>query len=241
MLRPYPQSDHRRTQSGPATTRDELLAGLEEHLVDIASDRVLRVAIDGVDAAGKTTLANELAGCIERLGRPVIRASIDSFHNPRSIRCRLGALSPEGYYRDSFNLPALIEALLAPLAPGGTGFYRTGVFDHQRDTGLNAPLLKAELGSILLFDGIFLVRRELRCYWDFSIFVRADFDVTLRRAVARDLPFFGSVEQIERRYRRRYIPGQMIYLQESEPESSADLVIDYNDPFCPLLIANGPN
>jgi uridine kinase len=65
--------------------------------------------------------------------------------------------------------------------------------------------------------------------------------VTLRRALARDLPLLDSAEHTERRYKDRYIPGQMMYLEESEPESIADLVIDNNDPFCPFLITNGRN
>jgi uridine kinase len=36
-----------------------------------------RVAIDGVDAAGKTTLDDELAEVLRERGRGVIRASID--------------------------------------------------------------------------------------------------------------------------------------------------------------------
>jgi uridine kinase len=52
----------------------------------LAPDRIVRVAIDGVDGAGKTTFANELAEVVGGLGRPVIRASVDGFHNPRVVR-----------------------------------------------------------------------------------------------------------------------------------------------------------
>jgi hypothetical protein len=40
----------------------------------------VRVAIDGVDGVGKTTLADELVAPLQLLGRDVIRASIDGFH-----------------------------------------------------------------------------------------------------------------------------------------------------------------
>ena len=40
-----------------------------------------RVAIDGVDGAGKTTLPDELAPVIEGAGRGVVRASIDGLGN----------------------------------------------------------------------------------------------------------------------------------------------------------------
>jgi uridine kinase len=187
-------------------TREELLVDIASHLVRLPQQPVLRVAVDGVDAAGKSTLANGLATCIRRFGRPVIRTSIDGFHNPRSIRYQRGALSADGFYCDSFDLTAIVNTLLAPLGPGGTRVYRTAIFDYRKDASLNRRLLRAEHGSILLFDGIFLSRPELRNCWDFTIFVKADFQVTLMRALARDLPLFGSTEEIRRRYEARYIP-----------------------------------
>ena len=89
----------------------------------------VRVAIDGIDAAGKTTLADELVAPIEARGRPVIRASIDGFHRPRPARYERGANSPEGYYHDSFDYAALRAALLEPLGPRGNRAYRRAVFD----------------------------------------------------------------------------------------------------------------
>jgi uridine kinase len=138
-------------------TREELLVDIASHLVRLPQQPVLRVAVDGVDAAGKSTLANGLATCIRRFGRPVIRASIDGFHNPRSIRYQRGALSADGFC-DSFDLTAIVNTLLAPLGPGGTRVYRTAIFDYRKDASLNRRLLRAEHGSILLFDGIFLSR-----------------------------------------------------------------------------------
>src|ERR671936_3199905 len=76
----------------------------------------VRVAIDGVDAAGKTTLADELAAVLRGRGREVIRASIDGFLRPRAERYRRGELSPEGYYHDSFDYAALRETIGEALA-----------------------------------------------------------------------------------------------------------------------------
>jgi uridine kinase len=210
--------------------RQECLDSTARRIVRLESPRTVRVAIDGVDAAGKTILADELAECVAALRRPVIRAGIDGFHQSRSIRYRRGRNSAEGYYRDSFDLDGLIAALLQPLGPGGTGTYRTALFDHRADAAVDAPQLKAEPRAILLFDGIFLLRPELRPFWDYAIFLRARFDVTLARALRRDAALLGSVESVEDRYKSRYIPAQRIYLDTCRPESRADLVIDNNDP-----------
>ena len=87
---------------------------LAKRISQIELPHPVRVAIDGVDAAGKTTLANDLAPCIQSQNRPVIRASIDGFHNPSSIRHVRGELSADGYYNDSFNYDALVKFLLSP-------------------------------------------------------------------------------------------------------------------------------
>ncbi len=60
--------------------------------------QIFRVAVDGVDGVGKTTFADKLGTAIERIGRPVIRSSVDGFHNPRERRYRRGRASPEGFY-----------------------------------------------------------------------------------------------------------------------------------------------
>jgi len=107
-------------------TRADLVA----RLADLVSEPILRVAVDGPDAAGKTTLADELAAA---LGRPVLRVSIDDFHRPREERYARGPLSPEGYVHDCFDFAALRKAVLAP---AGTVVVVDGVFllsDHLRD------------------------------------------------------------------------------------------------------------
>lgn len=84
----------------------------------------VRVAIDGIDAAGKTILSDELVAPIEDLTRSVIRASCDGFHSVRADRYRRVRDSPEGYYHDSFDYEAIRSALLVPLGPSGSGSYR---------------------------------------------------------------------------------------------------------------------
>jgi uridine kinase len=213
----------------------DLISDLAARVAAIARPHPVRVATDGVDAAGKTTFADELAPVVEALGRPVIRASVDGFHNPAAIRYRQGRVSPEGYFHDSFNYPALIEALLEPLGPRGSLTFRRAVFDFRTDAAIDAPLERAQPNSILLLDGVFLLRPELRSYFDFSIFLRADFSVTIARAEERDLELLGSVEEVRRRYPGRYVPGQRLYLESGEPERWASVVIDNNDPQRPKI------
>lgn len=210
--------------------RLQLLDYLASRIIQIEQPHPIRVAIDGPDAAGKTTLAQELIAPLQVHDRPVIRASIDGFHNPARIRHRRGSTSPEGYYHDSFNYQALIESLLNPLGPGGSGQYRCAVFDYRTDSEVQIPCHRAKANAVLLFDGVFLLRPELTQYWDFTIFVEVSFETVVARAEQRDVLLFGSVEEVRKRYEQRYIPGQKLYLAESCPKERANVVIDNNDP-----------
>lgn len=216
--------------------RSQLLDYLAGRIIEIKRPHPIRIALDGPDAAGKTTLAQELVAPLQGRGRPVIRASIDGFHNPASIRYSRGPISPEGYYYDSFNYEMLVESLLAPLGPGGSRRYRAAVFDYRTDSAVATETHLAEENAILLFDGVFLLRPEVAVSWDFTVFVDASFEVTLARAQERDAVYLGSREEVRRRYEQRYIPGQKLYFAECRPRERAQVVIDNNDPSKPLIM-----
>ncbi|MGD8455697.1 MAG: hypothetical protein PVF83_04865 [Anaerolineales bacterium] len=218
--------------------RTEALEKLTGEIARIKRPHPIRVAIDGVDASGKTTLANELASLLEVVGRTVIRASIDGFHNPRAIRYQAGDTSPEGYYHHSFDYKALKAALLDPLGPGGTLLYRRRVFDFKTDHQISTPTEQAEWDEILLFDGVFLLRPELAGVWDYTIFVDVSFETSLKRALHRDQVLFGDTEEVSRRYTQRYIPGQRIYLRNCRPKDKAHAVLENDDPANPVLRFN---
>ena len=209
-------------------TRGELLEYVAASIGSVRAEHPARIAIDGPDAAGKTTLADELAVVLRARGIEVIRASIDGFHLPRARRYRRGQYSAEGCYFDTFDYDALRRVLLDPLGPHGDRRIRRAVFDHRTDTALSQPAVTAPEHAVLLFDGVFLLRPELVDQWDMRIFVSVAFEEALGRARSRDQALFGSVAEVERRYRERYIPAQQLYLAAANPTQHADIIV-YND------------
>ncbi len=201
--------------------RRDVLDELAARIVARDAAHPLRVAVDGIDAAGKTTLADELVAPLRARGRPVIRASVDGFHRTRAERYRRGAASPEGYYLDAFDTAALCAALLLPLGPGGSRKYRRGGFDFRTDRPAH---------------GVFLLRPELVAHWDYRIFVEVPFAVALERALRRDLALFGSAEAVRARYQQRYIPGQQLYFAAARPQQHADAIVRNEDPANPELL-----
>lgn len=216
--------------------RRRLLDGLADAILAIRTPHPARVAIDGVDAAGKTTLADELGEIIGHRGREVIRATVDRFANPATVRRQRGVASAEGYFHDSFDYQSLTAFLLRPLGPGGSRRYRRESFDIMRDAPIEAPKQVAAADAVLLLDGVFLHRPELDGWFEYSIYVRAGFDVTVARAEHRDLSNWGSRQAVRDRYEQRYVPGQRLYLASVDPESKASVVIDNNDPSLPSVV-----
>ena len=217
-------------------SREEMVARLAGSIAAIERSHPTRVAIDGPDAAGKSTLADELERELRARGRDVIRASIDGFHRPRAERYRRGADSPRGYFEDSFDVAALRDVLLDPLGPGGDLRHVRAIFDLRSDEPLDRAVEVASPDAVLLVDGVFLLRRELHASWDLRVFVSAGFDETLRRALERDAALLGSRAEVERRSRARYIPGQRLYFARCRPTEAADVVVVNDDPSRPVLL-----
>ncbi len=210
--------------------RGELIDRLARAVESATTSHPLRVAVDGPPAAGKTTLADELATLLRSRGREVIRASSESFHLPRAQRYRRGEFSAEANYHDSFDYDALRRVLLDPLGPDGDRRYQSAVYDLDTDTALSPPVTTASADAVLLLDGVFLLRPELAGRWDLSIFVSAAFEQVLERARIRDLARFGSAAEVERRFRTRYIPAQKLYFAAARPAEHADVVVHNDEP-----------
>ena len=210
--------------------RRRVLARLVDAIVALPPDRPRRVGIDGVDGAGKTMLADELAGPIRAAGRRVLRASVDGFHRTRAERYARGRGSPDGYYRDSYDYPSLRSVLLDPLIAGEPVV--PAVFDHTRDAAVPRREHPVEPGTVLLFDGIFLHRRELAGVWDLSIFCRVDLVTSCARMAIRD----GAPADPEHPANHRYVEGQRRYLADCDPEALATYVVDNTDLARPYLV-----
>jgi len=217
-------------------TRHELLEKVTGSILEIRRNHTIRVAIDGVDCAGKTTFADELAGYMKERGVKVIRACIDGFHNPAKTRYSMGKDSGEGYYTKSFNHDAIINKLLKPLGPGGSRRCIKAVYDFRADKPIKPKSEKAGKNSVLLFDGVFLMRPELIGFWDYKIWLDINFDTVLKRAVKRDLYLLGSGDKVRERFLKRYIPGQKIYIEAVDPCSTADIVIKNANPEKPGIL-----
>lgn len=180
------------------------------------------MAVDGVDGAGKTVFAGELAAALRRRGAPTVEASVDGFHHPREVRHRRGRGSPEGFFLDSYDYDAFVALLLEPFGPGGSGRYVRAVYDVHAEAPVDLALEQAPSGATLVVDGIFLHRDELAALWDFSIWLDVPFEVSIPRGARRG---YGEPDPAAAS-NRRYIEGQRLYLAACAPAGRATIVVD---------------
>lgn len=220
----------------PVTPRTTVLRQLRDEVRrDYRAGRVI-LAVDGIDGAGKTILADGLGEVFAEDGTAVFRASIDGFHRPRAERYARGRTSPEGFYRDSYDYATFRRVLLDPFRQGGqtasaTGF-QLAVWDVVRDAPVEARWVSGPEDAVLIVDGIFLNRPELKGAWDWSVWLDVPVDVAYARMALRD----GSDPDPSAPGNRRYREGQELYLREASPRTQASAILDNTDPERPRRV-----
>lgn len=203
-----------------ARRRDVFDALASEILRDWGVGRRI-VAVDGVEGSGTAEVADELAVAITRRDHSVVRASLSGFHRPASERFARGRDSAEGHYRDSFDYSKLLRMLIEPFLLGGSAGFETAAFDARRDTEVEAKWLTAPRDTILVLDGVFLNRPELRELWSYSVWLELSDAAAAARREALE-PAEGSSP--------RYPGAQALYVKEAKPKQAATAVLEVSDP-----------
>lgn len=214
------------------TRREKVIGAVAEELPQPQGAPVL-IAIDGPDAAGKTTLRRELAAVLKAQGRDVVEASMDDFHHTQDVRYRQGRTSARGFWEDSFDHEAFIAKVLEPLSAHGDRIVTLRHHDLGSDRILeDVPSCRVGDNVTLLADGLFMQHPGFADRWDAVIWVEAPYSVRFGRMVERD----GLEADPEDPVQRRYFDGQLIYRREVGPRERALVVVDNTDPARPRIL-----
>lgn len=218
--------------------RRELIGELAD-VIDGLSPRRLRVALDGLTAAGKSTLGDELAAALRGRGRSTARASLDDFKHPwrHAAEHDYDRMSGAGYYRNAYDFRSAVELLLTPAAPTGSGEVVLCAHDPLTGTDHRDTVVRLGDDTVLLVDSVFALRSEYIAAWDYRIWVEVAADGSLRRGVTRDADMEGGAAAATRLHRDRYHAAEALYLTEVEPRALADVIVDNSDFDAPCLLA----
>ncbi|HXN86434.1 MAG TPA: AAA family ATPase [Candidatus Binataceae bacterium] len=174
-----------------------------------ASGRLI-VGIDGAGGAGKSTLAEGIRQAF--VGRvSIIRC--DDFYRPIAEH-EIVALDPQAGYEEYFDWKRLRDEALIPLRDGSPAKYRR----YDWSTDRLAEWIVIESREIILIEGVYSTRPELRQLLDVAIFIDTPREERLRRMRARP--------QENTSWIKRWMAAEDWSLENIAPQHHADLVIE---------------
>jgi uridine kinase len=190
-----------------STPRIEFLRGLVAEIAHNYGRGRTLVAVDG--GAGTASFADDLEAVFREAGHTAFRASIGDFHSSRAVREASGDESPESYYREAFDYRTLRRVLIDPFRMAGSTGFQTAAFDERRDAPTQSRWLTAQADAVLIIDGLFLNRPELRDLWNFSILLEDP-----------------------------GVPARVLepYFAETDARAQASAIVDIGDPDAPRRI-----
>lgn len=175
------------------------------------------VAIDGLSGAGKTTLVNLLKDSLEK---PVI-IHIDDHIVERSKRYDTGQEQWFEYYQLQWDTNYLKEHLYQKLKQSAScltlPFYLKDEDTHSNQTMHLSP------NSIIIIEGIFLLREEWKDFYDYIIFLDCPKEIRYERVLQRDT-YIRDLEERVKKYNKRYWVAEEYYLNTRKPLELANSI-----------------
>ena len=158
---------------------------------------------------------------------------MDDFYGPMDAR-EMSALGPEEGYDRYFDWERLREEVLVPLTRGLTARYRRYDWGRHRLGGWT----EIEPEGLVVVEGVYSTRPELRDLFRFSIFVETGRDERTGRSMARAEAEFGSkaIDNVAARradhrfWLQRWMAAEEWYDHHIDPKQWADVVLSGSGP-----------
>jgi uridine kinase len=175
-----------------------------------ATSELIVVGIDGHSGAGKSSLAKALAEAEAAV--EVMHG--DFFYKPESLR----AWPPQGNEPagHEFELDRLEREVLAPLAEGLGGTYAPRDFTN----GTLLPRRQLPLHGVAVIEGIYVLTKQLRTYYDHTVWVDCPVELCLDRVLDRD----GDTKRRDK-FVDVWFPQESRYVHEHAPDRAADQIV----------------
>ncbi len=186
--------------------------------------RTLIVGMDGLGGAGKSTLSESLRQMLIEEHYNITVFHIDDFIHPRAIRYDDNYAAWECYYYHQWRYDYLIEEIIKPIRWGNHLKKEIELYDKDSDT-YHLHQIDLSIGSIIIIEGVFLQREELKGVFDDMIYIDVPEEIRWNRVLARD-GYIGDAHQIQEKYENRYFPAEHYYLKIFAPKENADYVVE---------------
>jgi uridine kinase len=164
--------------------------------------------IDGFMASGKSTLAKSVAASVPG-DATLIHA--DELYGPERQDWR--SWSPREGYERYLDHRRLETDVLRELRRGKVATYQRFDWTRRVDDGW----LTVSPTGVVLVEGVYLLRRRLRRYWDLAVFVDTPREIRRTRAYERGETDEGWIAM--------WMRAEDYYARVDDPAGSADLVV----------------
>ena len=187
------------------------------------SNRTLIIGIDGLGGAGKSTASEKLYKYFNDNRYHVTLLHIDDFIYPKVIRYNDNYAEWECYYNLQWRYDYLINDVILPIKSGNDFNSKIELYDKDNDVYFSSDV-NVPVGSIVIIEGVFLQRKELKDLFDYMIYIDIPEAVRLNRVLERD-GYIGERQQIKTKYNDRYFPAEHHYIEVCSPSKNADYII----------------
>ena len=185
-------------------------------------ERTLIVGIDGAGGAGKSTISDTLEKELRSEGYNVAVFHIDDMIHPRAVRYNDDYPQWEQYYYLQWRYDYFMREVISPIREGRS-LGPIELYDKENDS-YKTVLSDIPAGSIVIVEGVFLLRSELEGAFDVTVYIDVSKEERLERVLKRD-GYIGDSEAILKKYNERYFPAEDHYLEECSPKERADIII----------------
>jgi len=209
-----------------STSLDEAIEHIVATRSRVPEERSALLAVSGIDGSGKGFVTAEIVARLRARGLSVAGINVDGWLALPHVR--FSATDPaRHFYEHALRFDELFDQLVLPLRDARSVRVEAD-FAEETATAYRKQLWEFDDVDVIVLEGIYLLKRELRAHYDLSLWIDCSFETALERALARGQEGLPPEETV-RAYRTIYFPAQEIHFARDEPRSAASVVVA-NDP-----------